>query len=396
MDIKNIHTVIENGIAQFMGKEYMTTDDGAIAPLDDAKIVDVGKYADEDGAGLDNLFKVMVTQLGIMDIQNERYVTELPSMFIKNFEWGGYLERVYFDPLDTFDDTMYNLVAGRDYSKQEHTYYAPNVKAKIYTEAKPILTPISRTLDQIKDAFTGLSQLESFLAGVAMEVENTNNLVLDMLAHALASAGIAISDANTGTARHLLTEMISKGIVASGTTAAQVLHNEDALAYCYTEIAKTRKYMTRRTTAFNNGDIATFATTVHAAVLYAFIKNAEIYLKRISFDNSVTTFGDYDTVSMWQGYTVGTGATADFDFNIVSLVNIAADPTEKLGIGTEEYAKNACIALLYDWRALGICPYREKTTSNYTASGDFWTTFHHLLVNHLIDANYGMVAFFLD
>lgn len=396
MDIKNIHSVIENGIAQFMGKEYMTTDDGAIAPLDDAKIVDVGKYADEQGAGLDNLFKVMVTQLGIMDIQNERYVTELPSMFIKNFEWGGYLERVYFDPLDTFDDTMYNLVAGRDYSKQEHTYYAPNVKAKIYTEGKPILTPISRTLDQIKDAFTGLSQLESFLAGVAMEVENTNNLVLDMLAHALVSAGIAISDANTRTARHLLTEMIAAGIVPSGTTAEQALHNENALAYCYTEIAKTRKYMTRRTTAFNNGDIATFATTVHAAVLYDFIKNAEIYLKRISFDNSVTTFGDYDTVSMWQGYTVGTGATRDFDFGIVSMVNITADPTEKLGIGKDEYAKNNCIAFLYDWRALGICPYREKTTSNYTASGDFWTTFHHLLVNHLIDANYGMVAFFLD
>lgn len=395
MNIKNIHEVIVNGITQFMGKAYMNSgDDGGIAPLDDAKIVDVGKAA-ADGAGLDNLFKVMVTQLGVMDIQNERYVTELPSMFIKNFEWGGYLERVYFDPLDTFDDTMYNLVAGRDYSTQEHTYYAPNVKAKIYTEAKPILTPISRTEDQIKDAFTGLAQLESFLAGVAMEVENTNNLVLDMLAHALASAGIAISDANTKTARHLLTEMISKGIVASGTTAEQVLHNEDALAYCYTEIAKTRKYMTRRTTAFNNGDIATFATTVHAAVLYDFIKNAEIYLKRISFDNSVTTFGDYDTVSMWQGYSTG-GVSPNFNFTTVSTVAIAADPTEKLGIGTEDYAKNYCIALLYDWRALGICPYREKTTSNYTASGDFWTTFHHLLVNHLIDANYGMVAFFLD
>lgn len=395
MDIKNIHEVIVNGIAQFMGKEYMTTDSGAIAPLDDAKIVDVGKYAD-DGAGLDNLFKVMVTQLGIMDIQNERYETELPSMFIKNFEWGGYLERVYFDPLDTFNDTMYNLVAGTDYSAREHTYYAPNVKAKIYTEAKPILTPISRTYDQMKDAFSGLAQLESFLAGVAMEVENTNNLVLDMLAHALVSAGIAISDANTGTARHLLTEMKDKGIVESTANADDVLHDENALAYCYAEISKTRKYMTRRTTAFNNGDIAAFSTKVHAAVLYDFIKSAEIYLKRISYDNSVNTFGDYDAVSMWQGYTVGTDATRDFDFALVSTVAIAADPTEKLGIGTEAYAKNGCIALLYDWRALGICPYRTKVTSNYTASGDFFSEFHHLMANWILDGNYPMVAFFLD
>lgn len=393
MDIKNLHEVIVNGISQFMGAGYMTAEDGSIKPLNDALIVDVGKSA-EDGAGLDNLFRTMITQMGMLDIQKERYITELPSMFIKNFEWGGYLERVYFNPLDTFDDVMYNLQPSRDYSKEEHTYYAPNIKAKIYTEAKPILTPISRTEEQIKDGFTGLAQLESFLSGASIEVENTNNLVLDMLAHALASAGIAISDAGTHSSRHLLTEMIAKGILEAGSKAEEALHNENALAYCYAEIAKTRKYMTRRTTAFNNGEIATFASTVHAAVLYDFIKSAEIYLKRISFDNSVNTFGNYDTVSMWQA--VKAENVRDFDFATVSTVSIAADPTEKLGIGANAYSKGNCIALLYDWRAIGICPYREKTTSNYTASGDFWTTFHHLLVNHLIDANYGMVAFFLD
>lgn len=393
MDIKNIHEAIVNGISQYMGAEYMTSDDGTIAPLDTAKIVDVGQKAAEAEAGFDNLFKAMVTQMGILDIQNERYTTEIPSIFIRNFEWGGYLQRVYFDPLDNFNDDMYSLTAGTDYSSNEHTYYQPKIKAKIYTEAKPIVTPISRTTEQIKDAFSGLAQLEQFMAGVAMEVENTNNLVLDTLAHALVSAGIAISDANTDTARHLLTEMIAAGIVPSGTTAAQALKNEDALAYCYTEIAKTRKYMTRRTTAFNNGEIPVFATTIHAAILSDFIKNAEIYLKRISFDNSVTTFGDYDEISMWQGNKSVSGR---FEFPVVSTVAIAADPTEKLGIGTEEYAKQYCIGLLYDWRALGICPYREKTTSNYTASVDFYTTFFHLLINHIVDANYPMVAFFLD
>lgn len=393
MDIKNIHTAIVSGISQYMGAEYMTSDSGDIRPLDTALIVDVGKKAEAADAGLDNLFKAMVTQLGMLDIQNERYETEIPSIFIKNYEWGGYLERVYFDPLDTFNDTMYNLVSGTDYSSKEHTYYAPKVKAKLYTEAKPIVTPISRTYDQIKDAFQGLTQLESFMAGVAMEVENTNNLVLDTLAHALVSAGIAISDANTGTARHLLTEMIAKGILTEGSTAEDAIKSEAALAYCYSEIAKTRKYMGRRTTAFNNGEIPVFGTTIHAAILSDFIKAAEIYLKRVSFNNEVTTFGDYDEVTMWQGYSA---FNKKFTLDNISTVCINADADDKLGIGTEIYNKSYCIGLLYDWRAIGICPYREKTTSNYTASGDFWTTFHHLLVNHLVDANYSMVAFFLD
>lgn len=393
MDIKNIHTAIVNAVSQYMGAAYMTAENGDIKPLDTAMIVDVGKQATAADAGLDNLFKAMVTQIGILDIQNERYQTELPSMFIKNFEWGGYLERVYFDPLDTFNDTMYNLTAGQDYSTAEHTYYAPKIKAKVYTEAKPIVTPISRTYDQIKDAFTGLEQLESFMSGVAMEVENTNNLVLDTLAHALVSAGIAISDKNTETARHLLTEMKTLGIMAEDATAEDVIKSEAGLAYCYKEIAKTRKYMTRRTTAFNNGAIPVFGNTIHAAILSDFIKSAEIYLKRISFDNSVTTFGDYDEVTMWQGYSA---TNKKFTFDNVSSVVINADPDDKLGIGTEIYRTSYCIGLLYDWRAIGICPYREKVTSNYTASGDFWNTYNHLLVNHLVDANYSMVAFFLD
>ena len=96
---------------------------------------------------------------------------------------------------------------------------------------------------------------------------------------------------------------------------------------------------------------------------------------------------------MWQGVTDSNG---DFTFNQLSTISIAADPDEKLGIGTEAYTKSNCIGLLYDWRALGICPYREKVTSNYTASADFTNTYHHRLINWIIDANYSMVAFFLD
>lgn len=393
MDIKNIHEAIVSAISQYMGADYMTSESGDIRPLDTAMIVDVGKKAAEADPSLDNVFKALVTQIGLIDIQNERYQTELPSMFIKSFEWGGYLERVYFDPLDTFDDPMYNIQAGHDYSKEENTYYAPKVSAKVFSEAKPIVTPISRTFEQKQDAFTGLAQMESFMAGIAMEVENTNNLLLDTLAHALVSAGIAISDKNTKTARHLLTEMIAAGIVESGTTAEQAIKDENALAYIYSEIAKTRKYMTRRTTAFNNGAIPVFGNTIHAAVLSDFIKAAEIYLKRISFNNEVTTFGDYDEVTMWQGYSA---FNKKFTFDNLSTVCINEDPDDKLGIGEGIYNTSYCIAFLYDWRAIGICPYRQKVRSNYVASADFTTTFHGLLVNHLIDANYSMVAFFLD
>ena len=37
-------------------------------------------------------------QMGKMVVDAKRYAAELPSMFVDNFEWGGYVERVYFAP----------------------------------------------------------------------------------------------------------------------------------------------------------------------------------------------------------------------------------------------------------------------------------------------------------
>ena len=75
---------------------------------------------------------------------------------------------------------------------------------------------------------------------------------------------------------------------------------------------------------------------------------------------------------------------------------ISADPTNKLGIGTSEVTLTNAIGLLFDRMALGICPYRSKVTSNYTAIADFWNEYHHMLVNYILDSNYSMVAFFND
>ena len=75
---------------------------------------------------------------------------------------------------------------------------------------------------------------------------------------------------------------------------------------------------------------------------------------------------------------------------------IGADAQNKLGIGTTAFAQSGIIGLVYDKRAIGLCPFKQKVTSNFTASADFWTQWHHCLCNYLINDNYNMVAFALD
>jgi hypothetical protein len=45
---------------------------------------------------------------------------------------------------------------------------------------------------------------------------------------------------------------------------------------------------------------------------------------------------------------------------------------------------------------MGICPFKQKVTSSYTAIADFWNQYHHTLVNYILDSNYPMVAFIVD
>ena len=101
---------------------------------------------------------------------------------------------------------------------------------------------------------------------------------------------------------------------------------------------------------------------------------------------------------MWQGFrTTGEGdEVTNFDWDTVSAISIAADATNKLGIGTSAVNLTNVVGVIYDHRAMGVCPYRRKVTSQYTASADFWNEFHHVLVNYILDAKFPIVALFMD
>ena len=81
---------------------------------------------------------------------------------------------------------------------------------------------------------------------------------------------------------------------------------------------------------------------------------------------------------------------------ICSSIKIAADPTNKLGIGTGAYNVSGVVGLMFDYMAIGIALMRNKVTTSYTACADFWNEFNHQLVNYLIDSSYGIVAFIMD
>lgn len=389
MKFTDVVSLTQNAVAQTLGTEYMEKS-GDFASLDSYKLADVGKDVLDSGS-VDSYVKALLTQMGKMYVESREYVSELKSLFIESFDWGGYLERVYFAPQDLVKDEMYNLVDGQSYD--DHKFYKPNASAKIFEEAKTIMCPISLTEEQIKMSFTSWEQMNSFLSGIRQNVKNTIDLGLDAYAHMLVACGIAVSDKATETSVHLLTEAKAKGIVDNSTTSAQALENEAYLVYAMRRIRDIKKQMGRMSTAFNNGSVPMQAKDVKQILLTDFVSSSKFNVRANTYNLDEIAIGDFDEISAWQGIDNG---TSTFDYATNSSISIGADSNNKLGIGTEAVELSNCIGILFDRMALGICPFKSKVTSNYTAIADFWNEYHHLLVNYLLDANYPMVAIFND
>lgn len=384
--------ITQEAVAQTMGADYMS-EKGGIKAIESFRLPDIGEDVINSGT-VDQYVKSILTQLGKMYVDSKAYAAELPSLFIDSFDWGGYLERVYFKPQDLIQDEMYNLVDGNTY--EDHKFYQPKASAKIFEEVKNIMTPISIVADQIMEAFQGWDQMNAFLSGIQNNVNNTLTLASEAYAHMLIQCGIAVADKNTQHSIHLLTEAIAKKVLATGSTAVSALESPEFLRFALKRIAQVKKNMKRYTVAFNNGQIPTFTNDADAklALLTDFTTAAGFTARANTFNANELNIGDYDEVACWQAFA--DTSKANFDYSTNSTIKIAADSTNKLGIGTEAVTITDVIGVLYDTRAMGISLTKSKVTSNYTAIADFWNEYHHKQVNYILDPNFNIVTFKLD
>ena len=388
-------------VAQTMGTDYMEKL-GDFSAIDSYKLTDVGRDVLQVGT-VDVYSKKLLGQLAKLVVDEKKYeASGIKGIFVDSFDWGSFVERVYFAPQDIIEDDMWNLIDGKVY-ENDHKFFAPKVSAKIFEEAKSITTPISIVEDQLKTAFTSWDEMNKFLSGIRTTVENTIQLGLQAYAHMLISCGIAVSVAGTSTAVHLVTEAIAKGLLESGATADDFRASEECAIFAMERMKTIRDNMRVYNSAYNDGTIPTFTSDEDNKLIM--LSQFENFLKftgkRQVYNLGEIGFGDYDTTPMWQGFRATSGdegseVVTNFDWDTVSSVAIKADASNKLGIGTNVFDQSNVAAVIYDHRAMGVCPYRRKVTSQYTASADFWNEFHHLLVNYILDSKFAIVALVLD
>lgn len=414
--------ILIDTIAQTMGDDFQPLIDPttqqpisneAFAALDSQALADIGKAVTGEST-ITNLVNGLIARLGKHEIEARGLDDFLPSIDVDPQEWGGFMERTRVGLGEILNDPMFSKTAGQSYAELEHTYFGQDVQSRIFEEGKPIMCPISIEREMLKDAFLSWDKMDEYISAKQTKIQATLTLALMALKRGLVNCAIARSDV-TGTAVHLITDAVADGVleqIAAPTqtdpsakrnpTFKEALQNPLWIAYCLERIDDVMGYMRDPSVAFNDGSMPTWANERPRLILLKkFVTRAKFGVKANTFNPDQIGIGDFDTINSWQAIddpTTSQDVTthAYYDIDTLSSISIAADATnQKIG-QAGAYSQSGIIGLAFDRKALGLGLMRNKVTSSYTGSADFWNMWHHALYNAVFDPSYAMVAFIAD
>lgn len=392
MKLEVVKELTQQMVAQTLGTEYMTKN-GYLEGIPTEKLVDVGKDITDADNTVEKATKALCVLLAKREVDEGTFNPLFNDIIVDRVEWGGFIERDKIDFADIMDSPVFNVTNGTNYADIEHKYFAPKVQSKIYDEGKSIMIPVSIQRETLTEAFYSWDKLNAFESKIRSKVRQTLKLAIDRYCSALVNASIVVSAKATKTAVYLLDEALAEGVkgITADTTATEAMANKDFILFVAKKIAEVRDNMRVPTTAYNNGSWAVATEDSNLYLLTNYVRNLKFDVQSGLFNKEEVGFGNFKSIPSWQAITKADGNP--FAFDCASTVSVSADPTNKLGIGTNALELSGVLGLLFDKKALGLTVFKEYTTTSYTASADFWNEFIHSLTNQILDSDYPIVAF---
>ena len=384
-------------------------------------LVDIGKACKDYQPAFDMVFNCMVDQLGKMVIDDRKFISDLPELFVDPIEWGGFVEWTRVSLSDIMDDPMwdpniwqYNYndtakgatgtqyageVQGKAHAKHmaelAHGTYLPKTRTKMYQEAHAIMVALSTYKQQMFTAFKGWDEANKFLSALLNSVENTLRLKAKCFAMATVVTGIATSYVN-GHAYNILAEAHARGIETSVTTAAAAMNNDKIKAFALEFMQNTKDQMREMTTCFNDGIDPTFTPEEDNRLLLnaQWANNLKYSIRANTFNEQLLGIGKYKKVACWQGISAS-GTSSKFDTETCQKVMIHGDSMTKIkGEQANPLTLRNVIGFMYDKMGLGMTLDKESVTTQYSAPEDKVNSFWHGLFQYVCNGAYNMATFY--
>lgn len=390
-------------------------------------LLDFGRHVNANGTTIstDNFYKALIDRLGRLEIENRKLSVEIPSIYKSTFEWGGFLERVYINLANIYDDLAFDHSQdftsnsnsrwyGKSIADIELGNYDLGITAKVYDEIKAYMIPFTRANDTINSAFKSESEYVQLVNAMLTSIDNTITAIVNAHAHATLCTAIAhtatpiSADATylgangNGNVVHLLSEY--RSIKSDSTiTKNEMLTSVEGLAFIMERVKTYTNSFKTIGTKWNNHETPTFTPDGDTrTIMLDYVKNKyDYYVKRTSYNEiELPTFA---TINCWQSEFNANGNS--FDFDTISTVKATKDLNKGIyneavsgeTVTKSDFSMSDIIAISYDNKAIGqTVSYNKSATTPLIASTLTVNTFWHIRVNNIVDDNYNMCVFVLD
>ena len=351
--------------------------------VDTQSFVSLGNDVLSSSNNTESFLNTLVQRIGKSIFSFREYRNKLGDMVKDDFEFGAIVQKVAVKMPEFEADEAWDLQDGQ--SVDMFKVSKPEVVQKLFVKRTPYKIRITRTLEQLKEAFISEADMGRFIASVMGEVRNAIEFGLEELGRNCLANFIGEV---AGTAREIKlvtdfnTEMGLTG--ADALTAQSAVHSDLFLNYAIGRINHHANMMTEMTVRYNDGTKPRFTPADKRVirVLSDFNTRAETVTQYAAYhDKYVSIGGIWDTISYWQNSKVGQESNVK--------VKRASDGTNK--------NINNVVAVLYDRDALGMYKKDEFTlTSPVNADGAYYNIVHHLRQLWFNDVSENFVYFTLN
>jgi len=408
MKIVDVINVVKSGISQLTAANYFNAETPELTETDTTALVELGHALEDHQLAADIFLGALVDTLTTMRIDSRAYSAVLPSLFVDTYEWGGFREHVVIGLSDILEDEMYPINGFIGYNETggtaeaqriagiEHGTFKPSAQSKFYDEGKAFMIALSTVREQLFTAVRSLAELNKLISAMQISVDNTIQLKAEVGALSTVSTGIARAIA-LGNEIKLVSRYndLTGQSLATGWAA---LNDDKFTAFVLETIANVEDEVKRFTAVYNNHEHVTFSNDSRLILLSKFANRAKFGVRANTYNEQLLGIGDYERISGWQA--VSQANSDPFAPETLSSIALTSDSATKVGLTVPEGATGVTlsniIGFLYDRYALGISLDKKKVTTSYTASQDKYNTYHHNIINYIIDDNFPMVAFTLN
>lgn len=409
MKIVDVINVVKSGISQLTANNFYNAETPELTETDTAALVELGHALEDHQLAADIFLGALVDTLTTMRIDSRAYSAVLPSLFVDTYEWGGFREHVVIGLSDILEDEMYPINGFIGYNETggtaeaqriagiEHGTFKPSAQSKFYDEGKAFMIALSTVREQLFTAVRSLAELNKLISAMQISVDNTIQLKAEVGALSTVSTGIARAIA-LGNEIKLVTRYNGLHTGATVPTGWEALNDDKFTAFVLETIANVEDEVKRFTSVYNNHEHVTFSNDSRLILLSKFANRAKFGVRANTYNEQLLGIGDYERISGWQA--VSQANSDPFAPETLSSIALTSDSATKVGLTVPEGATGVTlsniIGFLYDRYALGISLDKKKVTTSYTASQDKYNTYHHNIINYIIDDNFPMVAFTLN